>query len=102
MSFKDLSEADNAIFFNTDEFGELHTVDGVQLPVVLDNEKLMERQANSEYGYQGGILFYVAKSTFGKVPAVGQIMNFDNRPWMVADVQEATGLLTITLESNMS
>ena len=102
MNFKDQIALDRAIFLNSDEFGELHIIDGMQLSVVLDDYELQKRKAKAEYGYNGSLIFYVSKSALGSVPAIGQIMNFDGEIWRVMDVQDDAGLLTITLESNMS
>lgn len=102
MGFKDQVNADLDVFLNLDEFGELHTINGVQLNIVIDNDKLKERQAKAQYGYEGDLLFYVAKVSYGDLPAVGQIVRFDGEIYRVSDVQDAAGLLTITLAANMS
>jgi len=101
MGFKDQVNADLDVFLNLDEFGELHTVDGMQLSVVVDNDKLKERQAKAQYGYEGDLLFYVAKAFYGDLPAVGQIVRFDGEIYRVSDAQEDMGMYFITLVANM-
>ena len=102
MRFKDCVNADLKIFLNTDEFAELHTVDGVQFNIVVDNDKLKERQSKGQYGYEAVLLFYVKKIDLGDAPAVGQIINFDGDRYRVMDTGEDLGMYSITLESNMS
>ena len=89
-------------FINQDEFAELHAVDGVQLQLVIDNDKFKERQAKAEYGYKGDILFYVQKSVYGDAPAIDQIVKFDGEVYRVSDFQDDNGMYYITLESNRS
>ena len=102
MGFKNCIDTVLKVFLNIDEFSELHTVDGVQLSIVVDNEKLKERQAKAEYGYKGDILFYIQKTVYGDAPAIGQIVNFDGEVCRVSDFQDDNGMYSITLESNMS
>jgi len=102
MRFKDCVNADLKVFFNIDEFAELHTINSVQLNIVIDNDKLKERQAKAEYGYKGYVLFYVQKSVYGDAPAIGQIVKFDGEVCRVSDFQDDNGMYSITLESNRS
>jgi hypothetical protein len=102
MGFKEQIQSDLNIFINDNEFAEPHTIDGVQLSVVIDNDRLKERQSHSEYGYEGDILFFVAKSAYGAAPASGQVINFDGDIYRVSDVQEDLGMYSITLAGNMS
>ncbi|HQB39393.1 MAG TPA: hypothetical protein PL053_08990 [Deltaproteobacteria bacterium] len=102
MSFKDQLQSDLAVFINVDEFGELHTINGVQLNIVIDNDKLKERQAKAEYGYEGELLFYVPKAAYGAAPAIGQVITFNGDVYRVADVQENIGMYSITLTGNMA
>ena len=42
-SFKEQLEKDfDGTFFNLDEIAELHTIDGNEIPVVVDNETLIQ------------------------------------------------------------
>lgn len=104
MSFKETIQADlSSIFFNLDEFAELHIIDGKEMKVIVDEDMLKERQIKAAEGvYTGTLLFHVEKSTFGEKPAVGQRLRFDNRVFTVNDFQDSDGMYTITLEGNLS
>jgi hypothetical protein len=102
-NFKEQLAQDLAlVFFNIDEFAELHTINSAQLNIVIDNDKLKERQTKAEYGYNGDILFYVQKSVYGDAPAIGQIVKFDGEVYRVSDFHCDNGMYSITLAANMS
>ena len=45
MSFKDILKADvHEVFMNTEEFSDIHTVNGVEMPVQLDTNEQIERE----------------------------------------------------------
>ena len=102
-AFKDLLEQDYSAVFNSDEFGEMHSIDDKDIAIVIDNDLLKERKIKSAEGtYIGDLLFFVKKSDFGDQPAIGQVIKFDTKPMRVSDFQEDMGVYTITLEANMS
>ena len=42
-SFKEQLEKDlDSVFFNMDEFAETHMIDGKEVPIVLDNDRIIE------------------------------------------------------------
>lgn len=102
-SLKDYIEDDMSTFFNTNEFAETHNIDGIDMPIQIDNDLLKERQTKFAEGtYLGDVLFLVQKSDFGESPAREQIIKFDGEPMRVIDFQENIGIYTITLEAIMS
>lgn len=102
-TFKDYLASDNDIFFNTDEFGELHNINGNNMTIMIDNDLLKERQIKSAEGtYTGNLLFSVRASEFGEKPAIEQIIKYDTKPMRVTDCQEDAGIYIITLEGNLS
>ena len=44
-SFKEVMKDDvNNIFMNVDEFADMHTVDGKEIPVLVDDNEIIERE----------------------------------------------------------
>lgn len=104
MNFKDIVQSDlDNTFFNSNECGETHNINGINMTIVKDDDLLKEQKLKSASGtYKGDILFQVRKSEFGEKPAIYQIIKFDFKPMQVTDCQEDMGVYTITLEANMS
>lgn len=98
-----LSTDSRAVFFNPKEFGELHTIEGRQLVIVIDNDELMERQANSTNPEDGihdaEILFYVKREDFPQRPAIDSWLSLNGKQYRVAMAQEDTISYTIALKA---
>ena len=104
-SFKEQMERDlDSTFFNTDEFAELHTVDGKEIPVVVDNETLLQlnlgKTADSDGIFEDSKLFFVQKEHMPDQPVIDQIMEFDGESYQVGNVLEDFGGYTIILKGN--
>jgi hypothetical protein len=97
--FKDIGN----VFMNPDEFGESHTVDGKKMNVIVDNAEIIERsKKQSDKGRIEGIfarqlLFYVSRSEFGPLPAVGRVLEFDGKKYRISDAVDEGALYSITL-----
>jgi hypothetical protein len=106
--FKDLVAADiSNVFLNRQEFADKHTIDGVEMTVVVDENELLERDkakmgTHTDGLYKARRLIYVSRQEFGPRPAVGKQLNFDGRPFRVEDCTEEAGMLAITLEASRS
>lgn len=98
-AFKEQFRQDlDQVFFNLDEFAELHTLDGRVMPVVLDSSLLEQKKAAA--GYAGDIhaarlLLFVKASDFGPKPAADTMLKMDSRVYRVLsasgeDVYEIT------------
>lgn len=102
MSLKDqlLSDLD-AVFFNLDEFAEIHNIDNRQISIIVDNDKLQERSKKEYDGISTGeILYYVKASEFGKRPEPGTPQIFDGRQMYIFDSREDMGVYEIILTQN--
>jgi hypothetical protein len=101
MSFKDDLEADlTSVFFDTDEFGEEHSINGTQMLIVPDDDLLKERQSklNQPEGiYTSTLCFHVQASVFGDKPVPEMDLIYDGDPYTITDVQEDAGEYIITL-----
>lgn len=103
--FKDFLDADLEVFFDTEVFAEEHDVDGVVVPIIIDNDLLKERQSKmtDPDGYHtGDLLFHVKAEYFANNPKPGRILKLDQKSYRVADVLEDGGVYAITLAANLS
>ena len=101
-SFKDYLQQDLNIFFNPDEFGEVHKINGRDLTVIIDNERLMERTKKEFDGISiGELLYFVKASDYGERPTIGKAQKFDKRQMYVADVKDSDGIYEIILSQNL-
>ena len=101
-----LAKDAQAVFFNPNELGELHTIEGRQMVIVIDNDELRERQANSTNPDDGihdaEILFYVKREDFQQRPAVDSWLSLDGKPYRVASALEDVVSYTIALKATGS
>ncbi|MEB3103080.1 hypothetical protein [Ferviditalea candida] len=100
MAFKDYVNTDLSVFFNTGEFSDSVTIDGQQVNVVIDDDRLKKRSA--EYGgvSTGMILYFVPVAAFSSRPQIGSTQIFNNRMYWVDDVSETAGVYEIVLNQN--
>ena len=94
------------VFENQDEFAAVHTVNGKKMPVIIDNNELIERQkrANSHMDglYVRTTLIYIKAKDFGSLPAVGSALNLDGKVFRVTNATNEDGLYSVHLEANRS
>ena len=107
LSFKDIIQRDiDEVFFNTEEFSDIHTVDGKPMAAMIDDMENIEREkkmkSNMDGIYARQILLYVKASEFGSLPAQGRILTLDGRKYIVVDAVDEGGVYTVTLEANRS
>ena len=105
MSFKDIIRDDiHTIFLNTEEFSDLHEINGVQMPVQFDENEQIEREKRFSQHMDGIYLnqrlIYVAASDYGPLPKEGSLLTMDGRKFRVADAIDEGGVYSISLEAN--
>jgi hypothetical protein len=108
MTFKDVIADDNKnIFLNMDEFAETHSIDGKEMPCIIDNNEMLEREKRyrnsktfAEGIYVKSLLIYVNAVDFGAMPAVGRALTFDQKRYIVTDAVNEDGIYSISLEAN--
>lgn len=106
-TFREQLEQDfEQTFFNLDEFAETHTIDGKEIPVVVDNETLMEltlgKSADTDGIFQDSKMIYIRKKDLDVEPVIDQLMEFDREIYQVANVLEEVGGYSIILKGNAS
>lgn len=105
MTFKELIDSDiENTFMNTDEFSEMHVVNGKDMPVTIDNNELIERKKkaneNMDGIYANQKLLYVAAFDFGSLPKQGSILTLDGRTYRVDEAVSESGIYSITIGAN--
>lgn len=101
MSFKEMIQNDMNVFFNADEFGEEHAINGITHNLIVDSEALKERIKDEFDGVSvGEILYFVKESEFGPLPAINSVQIFDNRQLFVIDAKTDMGMHEIILSQN--
>jgi len=101
MSLKDQIKDDLSLFFNPEDFAETYSIDGEELPVIVDNDRLKERTQKEFDGISiGEILFFVKLDDLGYRPEAGTPLKFGRRQMYVADCKEDRGVLEIILTQN--
>jgi hypothetical protein len=106
-TFKDILINDiSSAFINTDEFSDIHSVDGKNIPVLVDENEIIEREkkmkSNMDGVYVRQKLIYVKAADFGAAPAVGRALMFDGKRYQVLDVTDEEGVYSILMEINRS
>lgn len=106
-AFKDqiASDLGSVWFSGLEEFWETHSINSVDMRVVVDNDELIRRSTKRVYTasdsglYAGHKLIMVMASEYGAKPAIGNQILFDNRRYKVVDVDSQSGLYVIELEA---
>lgn len=105
MTFKEQLTADlDEVFFNADEFAEVHKINGANVNIVVDNDALAElfisRQIHTEQIFTDSIMFYVKKRDLGFEPVPGQYIDYDDRGYLITDVKTDDEAYTVILGAN--
>lgn len=101
MSFKEIINKDiENVFFNIEEFGEIHTINEVEQKILIDNDELEKIKLKDNSGnFKGNILFYINKKDLDFTPKIQIFMNLDNKKYRVSDFSEDLGVYQIILEA---
>lgn len=109
MNFKDIIQKDLGTFVNTEEFAEVHNVDGRDIPALIDSDALLERPRqpldlyNAANGvFLANITMYVRGTDLEDRPVVGQRLRLDGKIYPVSSCDESAGMLKIVLEVNQA
>ncbi len=92
MEFKEQIAADfDAVFFNSNEFAETHTINGVDVDIVVDNDRLAElyisKNTHTEELFTDSILFDVRKKDLDFEPVPNQYLEYDGEGYIISDVK---------------
>lgn len=103
--FKEYVAKDLDIFINLDEFSEMVKINGVDVNVVEDHDKL-EYKIKQDYNglIIGDVLFYIKDSEYKKIPRVlyppksDMAISYDGAPCIVTNVSKEMGIYEIILQ----
>lgn len=101
--FKAMVDEDRlSVFLDTDFFGELYRIEGKEIPIVLDNDELKERQAGQDLAVaESATLFYARVEDLPPRRAAGENLNVNGRECLIDDWQQDMGIATVTLRENI-
>ena len=101
--FKAMVDEDRlSVFLDTDFFGELYRIEGKEIPIVLDNDELKERQAGQDLAIaESATLFYARVEDLPTRRAPGENLNVNGRECLIDDWQQDMGVATVTLRENI-
>lgn len=101
--FKAMVDEDRlSVFLDTDFFGEIYRIEGKEIPIVLDNDELKERQAGQDLAVaESATLFYARVEDLPPRRAAGENLNVNGRECLIDDWQQDMGIATVTLRENI-
>ena len=107
MTFREQIARDNAcVFLNEEEFADRHIINGTEMPCMIDNNEMVDREKryrngkNSDGMYLKELLVYVKKEDFGVLPAIGRVITFDKKSYIVTEAIDEGGIFSLSLEAN--
>ena len=102
MSFKEQIQKDlDNVFFNLDEFGELHRIEGVEIAVVIDSDQLNKLKKCQILGLIEADMLIMGRAVdFPDYLEPGRLLNVDGRELIVANSGEDMGLVEVALSQN--
>lgn len=90
------------VFLDVDFFGELYCIEWKEIPIVVDNDELKERQAGQDIAIaESATLFYARVEDLPPRRAPGENLNVNGRECLVDDWQVDMGMATVTLRENI-
>lgn len=90
------------VFLDVDFFGELYRIEGKEIPIVVDNDELKERQAGQDIAIaESATLFFARVEDLPPRRAPGENLNVNGRECLVDDWQVDMGMATVTLRENI-
>lgn len=104
MGFREQLEEDMGVFFNLEEFADIHTVNGAEVSAVIDNEALaglyISRDTRTESLFTDSIMVYIQESSLDFEPVPEQCIDFDGHIYIISDVKLDGGIYAIVMEVN--
>lgn len=102
MNFKEQLKADiKKVFLNTSEFADIHDINGIDMPVIIDEDEVMEnenvRNYESDGMYRVEKIIFVDYDSLGRIPAVDTSLKLDGKKLFVLNASNSNGMLRIIL-----
>ncbi|MDX8367778.1 hypothetical protein [Cytobacillus sp. IB215665] len=105
---RDYLKSDLNTFFNTDEFGEVHTLGSKEVVMIIYEDGFGEKSGRAndlenatQSIYESVTTIYLKASDYKK-PSVGKRIKLDGKNYYVVDTSVTGEILKISLEANES
>ncbi|MDA3731665.1 hypothetical protein PBV87_09270 [Niameybacter massiliensis] len=104
MNLKKIIEEDlQNVFFNTNEFAEIHVLDDKEVPIIIDEDEIQKRRIQAAEGtYVGEKLVLIQSKYFKRKPVEGRSLRLDHKEYFIVSCKETDGIFEITLGVNDS
>lgn len=103
MTLAETILADNEnVFFEIDDFAETHRIDGKNVEVSIDSDRLDELKKNGNIAVDGADLMFFVRSRDVRKVNPGSIMNFDGKECKVVYWTENKGVSSVYLQQRRS
>nr|DAY71574.1 MAG TPA: Gifsy-2 prophage ATP-binding sugar transporter-like barrel, 4 helix bundle.7A [Caudoviricetes sp.] len=106
-TFKEMAAKDvGNVFFNNDEFSDMHLIDGKKMHVIIDTNELLDRTQGGSTThldgiYKAHILIYVPVVEYGAKPKIGKLLILDaKKTYVITNVIDEDGIYSFELEAN--
>ena len=102
MSFKEQIANDlDSVFLNTDEFAELHRIEGKEIAVIIDDDRRKKLKQGQILGLIEADMLIMGKAAdFPEDLDPGRLLNVDGREMSVTDSGKDMGLVEVALSQN--
>lgn len=100
-TFKDWVKSDREIFFNLDEFGEVHIIDGDATTCIFESDVYEDMdERSSRYGgvYNKLLTLFVKAEDLVQRPQISEYMEIDGERYEVVNVDDTSKLYEISLQ----
>lgn len=97
-TFKDFLRQDlKEVFFNTSEFATTVFFEGEPVDIILDDDTMKNQQLQKGISelHNEELLFYVIRKDLSFYPRPDNVLNYDDCKWVVKEVSEDLGMLTV-------
>lgn len=94
MTFKEMLEEDKNVFLNSDEFGEIHTLNGSEIICIVEDK----RKSNSKYVSLNKYEVIIYCSSDDISIERGEMVDFDEEQMLVKEMKSEHGISKIGLE----
>ena len=104
MSLKEVIASDiDDVFFDTDEFAEIATVDGKPVPIILDNDALNGKSELYTAGLsEGEQLIFIKQKDMLRRPMEGEQITINGKQWYVRHSLLNMGVYEIRIGRNLA
>ena len=104
MGFKAMVDRDRmGVFLDLDIFGERLRVEGKEIPVVLDTDKLKEKQGGQDFAVaESSTLFFARVEDLPKRRSPGNCLNVNGRECVIDEWTENMGIATVVLRETIT